>query len=103
MLTLETPTKLRISLTPEQSLKELRMHLSYIDKSNDYQIHQLKNSPWRNEKTDETIKQMEAARKQCLLFEDEKGLWTYSGMALSLVVAGFGPTSNEVVYPPPTP
>ncbi len=79
------------------------MHLTYMDKSNDYQIHQLKNSPWRNEKTDETIKQLEAARKQRLLWEDEKGLYTHSGMLAPLLAAGFGPWSSEVVYPDPTP
>lgn len=79
------------------------MHLSYIDKSNDYQIHQLKNSPWRNEKTDATIKQLEAARKQSLLFEDEKGLYTHSGMLAPLLEAGFGPQSLQINYPDPTP
>lgn len=105
MLTLETPTRLRITgsfqgIWSAGELAKLRMHLSYIDKSNDYAIHKLKKSPWASK---ENIKELEAARKQCLLFEDEHGFYTNSGMTGALLKAGFGPGLNQVVYPDPTP
>lgn len=104
MIHQESPTVIRISgLTPQQEL-ELQGNLTYIDKSIEFEISRLKNSQYGrnalpNEVYLERMKLLKEQRKKSLLFLDDKGFWTYSGLK-GLVEDKLGQTATSaVVYP----
>jgi superfamily II DNA or RNA helicase len=103
VLTQVSPTMVRIDGVPEA---QLRPHLTYIDKSVDFELAKAKKSTWLINKLGEEgwrdhIDQLKAKRTQCLLFEDSKGFWTYSGLAKMLEDKFNLPFKNQVVYPEP--
>lgn len=102
-IVIETPTRARLVGLPEE---ELRKHLTYIDKSVDFELKKARNSKWLLQKLGEEgwrahLAELKGKRQQCLLFEDDRGLWTYSGLAWWLAGKFHCDVSNEVIYPEP--
>jgi len=86
-LTLETPTRLRI--VTDMSHDILKTMLTYRDKKIDFELQKFRHATWYADKFgreayDEKMAALKASRIKCLLFEDDQGLWTYSGMATAL-------------------
>lgn len=85
MLVLVTPTVCRL-VGYENRKDELRRHLKYVDKSVDYQITKFKNgrgwftNKYGAEEYEEKLKELKELRLKTMLFEDEHGMWTYSGI-----------------------
>lgn len=78
----ESPTKIRLSGLPEG---ELRRQLTFVDRSVDFEIQKAKHSRWLRDKLGEEefklhLENLKQKRIRCLLFEDNKGLWTFSGL-----------------------
>lgn len=112
MIELETPTRARlVGYEPHQ--KTLARALTYVDKRVDFELGKTRQSlrnftrestdpekpalkdrllnSWGQAKYDaviadlrEKVTRLTAQRRQCLLFEDDAGLWTYSGLAWKL-------------------
>lgn len=85
-LSLVSPTRLSIE---GHDKKMLDLQLQYHDKRVDNELQRAKNNRWLYqelgpEKYAELITDLKAQRVKSLLFEDEKGMWTYSGMARRL-------------------
>jgi superfamily II DNA or RNA helicase len=83
-LILETPTVLRVEGHSRQVLERL---LTYRDKSVDFELQKFKKSAFYHRRQlgidgyEARLAELKAAQKQCLLYEDEKGLFTLSGFA----------------------
>src|SRR4051812_40585319 len=77
----------------ENRREELAKYLTYVDKKVDYELDSHKrNKIWilkARGAADYQLKldELKAKRNQSLLFEDERGLWTYSGLAGMLASA----------------
>jgi superfamily II DNA or RNA helicase len=119
---LEEPTRARL-IGFEPMRKTLVKALTYVDQRVDFELKKTSGSlkrftseklagklreSWGEEKYEKVIADMTAkkaeltaARKKCLLFEDERGLWTYSGLA-GRIAAAAGVTC-EVDYEMPEP
>lgn len=85
MLVVSTPTVVRLSGL-ELRRKDIEAFLSYIDEKVDYEIRKLKQSSWfvakfGEEAFQEKLTHLATLRKKSLLFEDQAGLWTYSGIS----------------------
>lgn len=84
MLSLESPTVLRL-IGYENRLDELRKFLTFRKSSATFELQKFKRNPWnaRNltrEQYEKRLFELERAVKVCLLFEDERGYWTYAGL-----------------------
>jgi superfamily II DNA or RNA helicase len=82
-LLLRTPTILSVEGHTPAELKRL---LTYRDLSVDFELRRLKKSYWAREKLgaeefERQVAELSDQKVKCLLFEDDKGLWTYSGFA----------------------
>lgn len=82
MLIRTTPTRLNVG---DHNQELLRQHLTYIDKSVDFELQKARHSKWLLQKLGEAgwkdhIAALKAKRQQCLLFNDDQGPWTYSGL-----------------------
>lgn len=107
MIELETPTRARLK-GYEGHRKALARALTYTDGRVDFELSKTRKSlklfegklkdrlvdQWGSEKYDRVVADLRAKvedltgrRKQCLLFEDAHGLWTYSGLAWKLARA----------------
>ena len=102
-MTLESPTVLRLVSDEKRSV--LETHLTYRDKKAEYELQKHKKAHWFAEKYgqeayEDRLQELKQARDKCLLFEDAKGLWTYSGLSDTLV-KGVGAvlTKSLVSYP----
>lgn len=105
---LEEPTVARL-IGFEHLEAKLKKALTFTDKGVDFELQKTKTSikrftgflkaklieNWGQEKYDDVVAELEAKvavltaeRKKCLLFKDERGLWTYSGFAYRLAAAG---------------
>jgi superfamily II DNA or RNA helicase len=89
MIRLESPTLARLPDTFDERL--LQAHLKYVDKKVDFEIKRLKNGAHWYVKDEESqqdydakMAALKASRQKSLLFRDESGLWTYSGLAPKL-------------------
>lgn len=98
----------RINLVGYEGKKLLlQSQLTYINKSIDYQILKFKkNGYWfiRNygkEEYDEKLASLKSLKTQCLLFEDDSGFWTYSGLASFLSKTFSDTIVDQVEYPEP--
>lgn len=100
MLVIDTPTSLRI---PESDLLPLvKAHLTYTNKSIQYQIAKLKRAAWFDrEKHAERLAELQEKKTQCLLYEDENGHWTLSGLAEDVARILHLPIQKNVTYPEP--
>jgi len=83
----ETPTKLRINGVTESERAALLEALSYVDKKADYSLRKLKSgSAWfirqhGRPAFQARLAELQRDRNKCLLFKDDKGFWTYTGVA----------------------
>lgn len=85
-LRVTSPTAVRIEGHERQRLE---LHLTYRDKKVDYELTKAKNNSrllykLGEEGFREYINELKAQRMKCLLFEDDEGFWTYSGLAEKL-------------------
>ena len=85
MLVLENPTTLRFPELTAAEIDKLSFILSYIDKRVDHQIVRLKNNArqygfYKSNSYEDQLAELQKARKKTLLFQDEAGYWTYSGL-----------------------
>lgn len=79
----ESPTCCRIENPGD--LTELKSHLQYRDRKVDFELKKMKHSFWYIQKHgqeayDERMETLKKERVKSLLFEDEHGYWTYSGL-----------------------
>lgn len=102
MIIQETPTRIRLLNLPEA---ELRRQLTYIDKSIDFELTKVRNNRWLRQRDEQAWKEridaLKAQRQKCLLFEDNQGFWTYSGLGWWLAGKFQVPLENRVKYPEP--
>jgi len=103
---LESPVKLRLGGVTEAELNLLRQHLQYHDKKVDFEISRLKNSSWALQKLGEEgmkekLAELRAQRVKSLLFEDEAGYWTYSGLTRYLTSKVSLPVASALELPTP--
>lgn len=99
----DTPTRIRLHGLPEG---ELRKHLTYIDKSVDFELAKAKKSQFLRHRLGEEdykahLDDLKAKRTKCLLFEDSEGFWTYAGLGWWLAGKFDVPFENRVSYPEP--
>jgi len=102
-LVLEDPVKLRVEIDAEHETS-LRQALTYTNKAKVYELARLKKNPWfvnqhGEEAYAEKLAELKAETKVCLLKEDSKGLWTYSGLLDRLMKNGFLKYQSRVKYP----
>jgi superfamily II DNA or RNA helicase len=102
----ESPTKLRILGYDSSPRKELlAAQLEYKNKPVEFEIKRMKNSAAftiariGEEAYFETLEELKKRRIGSLLFSDEKGFWTYSGLASYLANAMNDTVRYEVQYP----
>lgn len=99
MIIVVTPTKARL-LGYETRLDELKKHLTYHDKKIDNEIQRIKSNPYIDpDEKAETLAELKKERFKNLLFEDEKGIWTYSGLAPWLASKFQDTVSKTFEYP----
>lgn len=105
MILLETPTKLRLEgYTKEQ----LEPHLGYHDMRVEHEYRRFKESHWMmsklgQEEYDAKLKELKERRYGIVLFEDEQGLWTYSGFKSYLQEKFQDIAGTQVQLPEPQP
>jgi superfamily II DNA or RNA helicase len=78
----ESPTVLRIKDLSQEDEKILAQQLTYIDKRVDFEIQKYRNNYWAQKQPDfeDKLDALKAQRQKSLLFRDDNGLWTYSGL-----------------------
>lgn len=107
-LVAETPTKLRINDINETERLALVEVLSYVDKKVDYALRKFKSgSVWfiRNQGRvayNSRLAELQRDRDKCLLFRDDKGYWTYTGVA-KLVADTIDSPPPRIAYALPEP
>ena len=104
MIEIDTPIRARLhGLEKQQGL--LKQHLTYTDKKVDFELKKMKHASWfisryGQEAYNEKMAELKAARTKVLLFEDSKGMWTYSGLAWWLQSKFHGEKlTNHVQFP----
>jgi superfamily II DNA or RNA helicase len=102
VLTRESPVKLRIQAPEDPTY--LKLLLTYVDKSAEYELRKAKHSKWLRQKLtpeeyEDHLQGLKDKVKNCLLFEDEKGFWTYSGLEGLLTKKLRHEAVNQVQYP----
>jgi superfamily II DNA or RNA helicase len=86
VLTLRSPTHLRLPGINEGNLPVVGPEFEYVDKKVDYALRKFKSgSTWFIRRQGEhaykaRLAELQAARKPSLLFRDDQGFWTYSGL-----------------------
>lgn len=103
-LTISAPTKLRINDITVEQQSLLQMQLTYEDEKARYEYTKFKHATWYANKFGqeayyEELAKKKAAIKQCLLFEDDDGFWTYSGLAQKVARILDCSITNNVSYP----
>lgn len=89
MLAQPNPLQLRFSPSYRGQKAALEERLTYLDKKLDYEIQAFRKNRWFAQKFGEAahkekLAELRAAQRNCLLFEDVDGLWTYAGLAHTL-------------------
>ena len=98
------PTLLRLyDLTPAELL-QLQTELHYTDGRLKFAYSKFRKATWYVQKHGmeafkEELKRKKAEMEKSLLFSDDAGYWTYSGLAEKIAVELQIPIKNEVVYP----
>lgn len=103
-LTLESPTKLRIEDPSELELQGLQSYLSYRNSSIAYQIMKWKKNfflrkKYGDEFINRKIAELEPHLISSLLYTDEKGLYTLSGVADDISKRFRTSVQNNIKYP----
>ena len=101
MIIQDHPTRVRIANIPEADLKKA---LTYIDKSVDFELTKARNNRFLAQRMGQKaytahLEELKAKRTQCLLFKDERGYWTYSGLGAMLAEKFGVKLVNELEYP----
>lgn len=107
MITLEqvSPTQVRINGVEGVHLDQLRAQLQYVDKKVEFEIQKLKRNVrlYHYPNFQERLDQLKGQRVKSLLFKDDDGYWTYSGLMPSLARNLRASSSSGVRYPDPKP
>lgn len=98
------PTKARILNVDPVDIDRLKASLTYTDEKIRFELQRLKRSSWYAEQHgydawQEKVNDLKSQVKKCLLFADEQGLWTYSGLAEKAAGLLSTTVENRVVYP----
>lgn len=105
MLQVREPT--RLHLPPEISEDEAKRFLTYRDTSVDYELRKLKKNVWARERDPEgwvaRVEELERQREKVLLFEDDHGKYTHSGLQQMVEQRFMLKTENLLTYPPARP
>jgi superfamily II DNA or RNA helicase len=85
---------------------ELKESLSYKDKKAQFDMVRFKNSKWERakytpEEFNDKLTELKSQVKKSILFQDDRGFYTYSGLAQYLSSKTGSPIVNRVVYPDP--
>lgn len=101
MLVQDSPTRVYITDVPEADLRRV---LTYIDKSVDFELNKAINNRFLAQRIGQKaytahLNALRAKKTQCLLFKDERGYWTYSGLASTLSSVFNIKYVNNVKYP----
>lgn len=104
-LILESPVKLRIEDITDAELQSLKKLLTYKDKTVEYEIKKTKNSYWMMnqlgpERMAELLEEKKRNLWKTILYVDETGIWTLSGLK-DLIIQNFkyATFKNDVEYP----
>lgn len=98
-LIIDSPTQVQIR-DHNDSLPLVKAHLTYTDKSVDFQIRRLKQARWFDaEAHAERLAELQEARKKCLLLGEEEEYYTLSGLAEELSGIVHAPVENRIIYP----
>ncbi len=103
MLVIESPSVVRINGL-EDKYAQLKAELTFVDQAAKYEYKRFQHARWFvNQYGQEAfvakLAELKALVNRCLLFEDERGYWTYSGLAGRLSHVFKVPVENRVVYP----
>jgi len=101
-LILSTPTKLRLNF-PDEVIDSVRKHLTFRDSAAQFAYTRFKNNRWYAnqhgpEAFQEELNRLKALIVVELIFEDDQGLYTYSGLR-DYLRPFLGETRNDVSYP----
>lgn len=101
-LIIETPTKLRFD--GDFSFEELKPELTFTSRPATFALQRFKKNRWfaghyGEEAYREKVEELKKAIKVCLLREDDKGYWTYSGLGTYFKERFKYPLINKVTYP----
>jgi len=102
---LKSPTRLEL-IGYESKRSELQKRLTYTDEKVDWAYRKLQKNHWLRTKIgaiafNQRLQELRAQREKCLLFEDESGMWTFSGLR-SIFEKEYGDTC-KVEYNLPEP
>lgn len=99
---------MRIQVDDTDDLELVKTRLSYEDLRFKFELSKLKKSYWFKDKYGEDvwkakIEELQAKKNQCLLQEDERGYWTYTGLFHYLIEAidGCQARPSKINYPEP--
>lgn len=104
-LVVKNPSVLRIVGTTEQEKTILKASLTYQDQKIMFEWRKFKHASWfinkfGYEKWQEKLDELKKSIDKCLLFEDDQGLWTYTGLLGKVKrLLGDCPVINQIKYP----
>lgn len=104
MIKLVSPTKALIEEENPKIMDLIRNQLSITDKQAAFALQRAKNSPAMlyalgQEAYKEKLSELKAKKDRCLLFEDDSGSWTYSGLAGRISRSFNYEIQKEFTYP----
>ena len=100
---LTTPSTIRL-VGYEEKRAALEAELTYTDKRKEFEYQKARKSNFLIQKLghkayEEHLKELKSQIKKCLLFQDDQGLWTYSGFSTRLAKAFDDQVSEENLFP----
>lgn len=107
MLTIETPTRLRLTGYEGDLRRQLESSLTYTNKAAQFELARFKKNRWFIEKHGEAAYKAEIERlkgqvRVCLVHDDENGPYTHCGL-VDRIAKRFGDTVQSLVqYPDPS-
>jgi superfamily II DNA or RNA helicase len=86
----ETPTRLRLVGFGAEDQARLKASLTYKDQKVFYEWRKFRHAAWYahkfgQEAWQKRLDELKASIEKCLVFEDDSGLWTYSGLAVKII------------------
>jgi superfamily II DNA or RNA helicase len=105
MLILESPTRLRVE-GHDNRIQDVEKFLTYTNKAKLFEVARMKKNRWfaekhGEEKWKEEIDRLKSEATVCLLKTDQRGFWTYPGLAKALSDRFGDSVINNVSYPEP--
>lgn len=101
-LHVENPIRMRIE---DGDAQRLQLALQYHDQRVDYELNKFKHNRWYADKYgleayQEKLAALKSERTKSLYMTDERGVWTYTGLAEHITKSlGYSPVSTDVTYP----